>query len=97
MSDFIPNAFIGPTKHYAGGSHKIGFQHNLKVAKEARERPGEWVDLIARASGPQASNKVYTVRHRPSIAFQPAGSFEVRSERRTDGYAVQIRYVGEPS
>jgi hypothetical protein len=73
------------------------FQHGRAVAGAARERPGEWVDLASGLTAQQANNKTYQVRTRPSVAFRPVGSFEVRKQRCEDGtFTVQVRYVGQP-
>lgn len=96
MSAPLPDPFWGP----AGGilatprqSHP-GFERALAVAREARSRPGEWVDLATFTDLKQAQNKLSGVRYRPNVAFQPVGSFEARKESRDGKHVVQVRYVG---
>lgn len=79
------------------GTSQPGFQNARRAADKAREQPGEWVDLRDGMNQTSAYQKVWTLRHKPSVLFRPGG-YEFRSEKRTDGsYAVQLRYVGEPA
>jgi hypothetical protein len=78
----------------AGGAEHPGFQHGRRVAIAARDQVGVWLDLSTGRTHGAAHDQAYRIRHKPSIAFRPAGSFEARVERRPNGYAVQVRYVG---
>lgn len=79
------------------GVHHPGFEHGRKVAMAAREQPGVWLDLSTGRKFKAAHDQVGRVRHRPSVAFRPVGAFEARAEKREDGYAVQVRYIGVPT
>jgi hypothetical protein len=96
MGSYGP-AGIPPSMSRALGMDHPGFEHGRNVAKAARERPGEWVDFATAMTSERAASKVWHLRHKPSVAFRPVGTFEVRRERRENGDAVQVRYVGEPS
>lgn len=73
-----------------------GARHARNVAGQARENPGEWIELIVGALRSTATSKVTWIRQKPSMAFRPAGAYEARSEKRDDGYAVLVRFVGWP-
>lgn len=73
-----------------------GFDHNCTVARAAREDPGTWVDLATGRTRGAAHAAAWRVRHQPSPPFRPLGAYEARTERRDNGYAVQVRYVGGP-
>jgi hypothetical protein len=73
------------------------FQRGLAVAKIARGEPGAWVQLATGLTVEQAYSNVHRVRKRPSVAFQPRGSFDARKQQRDDGtFTVQVCYVGQP-
>lgn len=88
---------IPPSFSRAIGMDHPGFEHGRNVARLARERPGEWVDYSTAMTSKHAVSKVWHLRHKPSVVFRPVGTFEARREKRENGHAVQIRYVGEPS
>jgi hypothetical protein len=79
----------------AGGAEHPGFQHGRKVAIAARDQPGVWLDLSTGRTYKPAHDQAHRIRHKPSVAFRPVGSFEARVEKRDNGYAVQVRYVGQ--
>lgn len=88
---------IPPHMSRALGMDHPGFEHGRNVAKAARERPGEWVDFATGMTSGRVASKVWHLRNKPSVALRPVGTFEVRREKRDNGHAVQIRYIGEPS
>lgn len=85
-----------PHSSPGSGSNQPGFQLARQASLLAREHPGEWQDLRTGIRQQHAYQKVHELRRMPSALFRQGG-FEFRHERRDDGYAVQVRYVGEPS
>lgn len=92
----MTNWLTSPTGHSAAGAAAMpGFQHHRAVAIAARQSPGEWVDIMVGDSR-QCSRKASNLKRACSAPFRPAGSFEVRTVKRGEQRAVQIRYVGAP-
>lgn len=82
---------------YNAPMHHPGAEHAREVAKRCREKPGEWFDLaVGRTHGPAASRASAIRSKRPPLAFRPAGAYEAREEKRDDGHAVVVRFVGWP-
>lgn len=82
--------------YVGGGVEHPGAVHARNVAKLARERSGEWVDLAIRMTRKNAQTKAGSIRKSPPAAFRPVEAFEVLAESRDDGWAVKVRFVGWP-
>lgn len=67
-----------------------------QVAERCRLKPGEWLPVGEYANDMTAYSIVWAIEKGRGnvIAYQPAGSFEGRSERTESGTAVSARYVG---
>jgi hypothetical protein len=70
--------------------------HHIEVAKELKERPGEWAIVGVYAHSGSSSAVARQLRAGLIPAYAPPGSFEAMA-RTIDGEArVYARFVGEP-
>jgi hypothetical protein len=68
-----------------------------EVAEALRANPGEWapVGVYSGAQSAHTISRLIRGGSGPVIAYQPAGSFQARTERGNDGVRVYARYVGD--
>lgn len=68
-----------------------------EVAKALRATPGDWAPVGVYGSGQSANVIARLIRGGTGsvVAYQPAGSFQARTEPCGDGVRVHARYVGD--
>ncbi|MFF2094792.1 hypothetical protein [Streptomyces sp. NPDC058202] len=71
-------------------SHRPRADHQL-AAQQARELPGQWVLVGSYGSTASAVGAASHVRSGRIAAYQPAGSFEARTELTDDGTDLHAR------
>lgn len=73
-------------------SHHPRADHQL-AAQQARELPGQWVLVGSYGSTASAMGAASHVRSGRIAVYQPAGSFDARTELTDDGTDVHARFL----
>jgi hypothetical protein len=77
------------------GVSRRGQEEWPAIARELRQRPGQWARVKDGVSASNAAHVASRIRNGFFQPFRPAGTFEAVTRRTGDTKAVYARYVGE--
>lgn len=86
----------GSRLHASGGKPRQRYYtDHSKIADAARSRLGEWIEAATYTSRDSAHHTASFIRTGKRLtAYQPAGSFEAKTERGDGSYTVYARFIG---
>lgn len=63
------------------------------VTKRAMDNAGTWYDTVINLNSQKANDEYRRLTQRRPAPLRPAERWEIRKERRPNGWAVQVRYT----